>query len=99
LAVLAHLGDGGLRYQDLDDGLDGISHKVLTDTLRRAERDGLLVRHLDPGRVETATIYQLTELGRSLGAPLAAMAEWADANWASVEAARRHWDRRRRTGE
>jgi hypothetical protein len=31
LAVLAHLGDGGLRYQDLDDGLDGISHKVLTE--------------------------------------------------------------------
>lgn len=35
------LSDAGRRYQDLHDALDGISHKVLTDTLRRAERDGL----------------------------------------------------------
>jgi DNA-binding HxlR family transcriptional regulator len=66
LAVLAELQDGGRRYQELDDALDSVSHKVLTDTLRRAERDGLVVRHLDPGRVETATLYQLTDLGRSL---------------------------------
>jgi DNA-binding HxlR family transcriptional regulator len=70
LAVLVELADGGRRYQDLDDALDGVSHKVLTDTLRRAESDGLVVRHLDPGRVETATPYQLTELGRSLDEPL-----------------------------
>ena len=38
LAVLAELQDGGRRYQELDEALDGISHKVLTDTLRRAER-------------------------------------------------------------
>jgi DNA-binding PadR family transcriptional regulator len=43
--------------------VDGISYKVLTDTLRRAERDGLITRHLDPGRVETATLYKLTDLG------------------------------------
>jgi DNA-binding HxlR family transcriptional regulator len=35
LGVLAQLGDGGRRYQELHDALDGISHKVLTDTLRR----------------------------------------------------------------
>jgi DNA-binding HxlR family transcriptional regulator len=69
--VLAELVDGGRRYQELDEALDGVSHKVLTDTLRRAERDGLVVRHLDPGRVETATLYQITELGRSLVEPLA----------------------------
>ncbi|MGH9044378.1 MAG: winged helix-turn-helix transcriptional regulator [Acidimicrobiales bacterium] len=50
LAVLVELQNGGCRYQDLDQVLDGGSHKVLTDTLRRAERDGLVVRHLDPGR-------------------------------------------------
>lgn len=94
LAVLAELGGGGLRYQDLDDALDGVSHKVLTDTLRRAERDGLITRHLDPGRVETATLYQLTELGRSLDQPLAAFTHWADANWPQVETARRRWSRR-----
>ncbi len=94
LTVLDELVDGGRRYQDLDDALDGISHKVLTETLRRAERDGLVVRHLDPRRVETATIYQLTALGRSLDEPLAALEGWAEANWSEVEAAQRRWTRR-----
>ena len=73
LAVLGELSSGGQRYQDLHDVLDGISHKVLTETLRRSERDGLITRQLDPGRVETATLYELTatlceltDLGRSL---------------------------------
>lgn len=96
LAVLGQLFESGRRYQDLHDALDGISYKVLTDTLRRAERDGLVTRHLDPGRIETATLYELTDLGRSLDVPLAAMAEWADANWPAVEAARRRWDQLRR---
>jgi DNA-binding HxlR family transcriptional regulator len=90
------LAEGGRRYQDLHDALDGISYKVLTETLRRAERDGLIVRHLDGDRNETTTLYELTNLGRSLDVPLAAMAKWAKANWQSVEAARQHWDRLRR---
>ena len=53
--------------------LDGISHKVLTDTLRRAERDGLIRRHLDSGRMDTANLYELTDLGRSLEEPLAVL--------------------------
>jgi DNA-binding HxlR family transcriptional regulator len=92
--VLAELRDGGRRYQEFDDALDGVSHKVLTDTLRRAERDGLVVRHLDPGRVETATLYQLTDLGRSLADPIAILERWGDINWPEVEAARQRWNRR-----
>ena len=80
------------------DALDGISYKVLTETLRRAQRDGLVARHLDKDRIETATLYESTHLGRSLDAPLAAMAEWEDRNWPAVEAARQHWDRLRRGG-
>lgn len=76
LAVLAELHDGGRRYQELDDALDGVSHKMLTDTLRRAERDGLVVRYLDPSRLDTATLYHLTDLGRSLEEPLAALGRW-----------------------
>lgn len=95
LPVFAELRAGGRRYQELDDALDGVSHKVLTETLRRAERDGLISRHLDPGRIETATLYKLTELGRSLDDPLAALERWAAANWPHVDAARRHWDGRR----
>ena len=71
--MLAELQTGGRRYQELDEALDGVSHKVLTDNLRRAERDGLVARHLDPGRVDTATLYQLTDLGRSLNSPLSAL--------------------------
>jgi DNA-binding HxlR family transcriptional regulator len=96
LAVLGELSSGGRRYQDLHDVLDGISHKVLTETLRRSERDGLITRQLDPGRVETATLYELTDLGRSLELPLAYLGEWVDASWQSVEAARQHWDHLRR---
>lgn len=96
LPVLAQLTQASHRYQDLYDALDGISYKVLTETLRRAERDGLIVRHLDGERIETATLYVLTDLGRSLDAPLAAMAEWEDCNWQAVEAARHHWDLLRR---
>jgi DNA-binding HxlR family transcriptional regulator len=96
LAIFAELSLAGRRYQDLHDALDGISYKMLTETLRRAERDGLISRHLDPGRIETGTLYELTELGRSLDVPLAAMARWTDNNWQSVETARRRWDRLRR---
>jgi DNA-binding HxlR family transcriptional regulator len=98
LAVLAGLLDRDRRYQNLHDALDGISHKVLTETLRRAERDGLVARHLDSDRIETATLYELTDLGRSLDVPLAAMAKWAECNWQAVEAARSRWDRLQRAG-
>jgi DNA-binding HxlR family transcriptional regulator len=97
LAVLAELLERGRRYQDLHDALDGISHKVLTETLRRTERDGLVARHLDGGRIETATLYELTDLGRSLDGPLAAMAAWAECHWQAVEAARSRWDWLRQT--
>jgi DNA-binding HxlR family transcriptional regulator len=93
LGVLSALYQGGCRYQDLYDALDGISYKVLTETLRRAERDGLVARHLDGERIETATLYEITDLGRSLDAPLTAMAEWVDHNLPAVEAARSRWDR------
>jgi DNA-binding PadR family transcriptional regulator len=66
--------------------------------LRRAERDGLIVRHLDPGRVETATLYRLTDLGRSLNEPLVVLERWTEWNWQSVEAARRRWDELRQAG-
>jgi DNA-binding HxlR family transcriptional regulator len=96
LEVIAELSKAGRRYRELHEALDGISYKVMTETLRRAERDGLVTRHLDGDRIETATLYELTELGRSLDAPLAVLAQWVDVNWQSVEEARRNWDRLRR---
>jgi DNA-binding HxlR family transcriptional regulator len=92
--VLTELSDGGRRYQDLHDSVEGIAHKVLTETLRRAERDGLVTRHLDAKHIETATLYELTPLGRSLDEPLGVFDRWVAVNWEQVEAARRDWDRR-----
>jgi DNA-binding HxlR family transcriptional regulator len=96
LRLLAELASGGRRYQDLHDALDGISHKVLTDILRRAESDGLVTRDVDPSRIETANLYLLTDLGRSLDQPLAALGHWAELNWTKVEAARQRWSYRSR---
>ncbi|MHB8296758.1 MAG: winged helix-turn-helix transcriptional regulator [Acidimicrobiales bacterium] len=94
LTLLDELADGGRRYQDLRDALDGVSHEVLTDTLRRAERDGLISRQLDPGRFDAATRYryELTDRGRSLDEPLAALGQRVDANRHLVDAARHRWD-------
>jgi DNA-binding HxlR family transcriptional regulator len=94
VAVLAQLTEGGRRYQDLNEALGGVSRKVLTETLRRAERDELIVRHVDSNRIGTATLYELTELGRSLDEPLAVLERWVDGKWPRVEAARRRWSRR-----
>ena len=92
--MLAQLSDRGRRYQDLHDSLDGIAHKELTETLRRAERDGLIARHLDAEHIETATLYELTDLGRSLDEPLAEFDRWVETHWERVEEARRQWDQR-----
>jgi DNA-binding HxlR family transcriptional regulator len=69
-----------------------ISKKVLSDTLRGLERDGLVCRRVfpeTPPRVE----YSLTPLGRSLTAPLLALSEWADGHLDEVLAARAAYDR------
>src|ERR1700681_3744649 len=78
LKILAELSEGGRRYQELHDALGGISHKVLTDTLRRAERDGLVMRHVDGGRVRplpstaslSSAVRSMSHLPRSIGGPL-----------------------------
>lgn len=82
---LTELRKGGRRYQDLHDALDGISYKVLTETLRRAERRRPNFPPSRRGRIETTTLYELTELGQSLDVPLATMATWADCNGHVVE--------------
>jgi hypothetical protein len=60
---VSELARGGRRYQDLQDALDGISYKVLAETLRRTERDDLIARHLDAGRVERTTLCEHTGTG------------------------------------
>jgi DNA-binding HxlR family transcriptional regulator len=81
------------RYSDLEKMIGGISQKMLTQTLRNLERDGLVVRTVHPvvpPRVE----YRLTELGLTLVAVLGALCRWAEEHLSAVEAARHQYDNR-----
>jgi DNA-binding HxlR family transcriptional regulator len=91
--VITVLADGPLRFGDLRTALDGISGKVLTETLRDLERDGMLIRTAYaeiPPRVE----YELTPLGRTLIEPLAVLVRWAEQHIPEVLAARDAYDDR-----
>ncbi|RZQ61423.1 winged helix-turn-helix transcriptional regulator [Amycolatopsis suaedae] len=74
--VVSTLSAGVLRYSDLQASIPGISQRMLTQTLKHLERDGLISRTAYaevPPRVE----YELTDLGRSLLEAVSAMADWA----------------------
>jgi DNA-binding HxlR family transcriptional regulator len=89
--LLYLLARGVRRYSRLYDNLRGASKKMLTDSLRRLERDGLVERHVYaevPVRVE----YSLTTLGWSATELLIALAEWADSHLVEVEEARSRYD-------
>jgi DNA-binding HxlR family transcriptional regulator len=75
--VIHVLDRGTQRYSDLQRRIGGVSQKMLTQTLRSLERDGLVERRVYPvvpPRVE----YSLTPLGRSLVEPLDAISRWAE---------------------
>jgi len=91
--VLLALGDGSRRYHELLQDLTPISEKVLTQTLRAMERDGLVARRVHaevPPRVE----YALTALGASMAPPLKALGSWSVAHGKQVEEARDRFDAR-----
>src|SRR3954468_7868779 len=92
LVILA-LSDGTLRFGELRERIGGVAPKVLTQTLRNLERDGLVTRtvHAEvPPRVE----YALTDLGRSLLGLAGALEEWAETHISDVDAARVAYDAR-----
>lgn len=91
VGVLLALGDGPRRYHRILAELHPISEKVLTQTLRTMERDGLIVRHVHaevPPRVE----YELSRLGASMAGPMKALGSWAVANASQVESSRESYD-------
>ena len=93
VGVLLALGDGPRRYHEILGELETISEKVLTQTLRGMERDGLITRHVHaevPPRVE----YALTPLGVTLAGPMKALGNWAIANGSRVASARERYDAR-----
>jgi DNA-binding HxlR family transcriptional regulator len=93
LLVLYALATGTMRFSQLRSEVDGISQKMLTQTLRGLERDGLVHRHsyaTIPPKVE----YRLTPLGRSLEGVIATMRDWAYAHIEEITAHRASYDQR-----
>jgi DNA-binding HxlR family transcriptional regulator len=93
LCVLAD-ADGPLRFSRVFDGVEGITAKVLTQTLRHLERDGFATRMIYaqvPPRVE----YELTELGRELIAHVDPLTVWATRRADAFRAARLRFDANR----
>jgi DNA-binding HxlR family transcriptional regulator len=91
--LILELGNGTRRFSDLRRGIDGISQRMLTVTLRGLERDGILVRTFHPvipPRVE----YTLTPMGRTLLETLGALLAWADGHVDEIDAARAAYDGR-----
>lgn len=92
--VIVALGLGGrMRYSKLSSRIEGVSQKMLTQTLRGLERDGLLTRTVTPS-VPVRVDYELTPLGRSLLEPIRHLKEWAEEHMPEVDRAREEYDRK-----
>jgi DNA-binding HxlR family transcriptional regulator len=85
--------EGTLRSGQLKAGIEGITQKMLTQTLRHLERDGVVRRDVIPTVPITVT-YTLTPLGQSLGAAVATMRTWAYDHMDEIVAARNDYDTR-----
>ena len=85
--IVGLLGERTHRFGELQRSIEGISHKVLTQTLRSLERDGLVHREVK-STIPTTVEYSLTPLGRTLVAPLKAIRDWAEMHIEQVQAAR-----------
>jgi DNA-binding HxlR family transcriptional regulator len=91
--VVDRLGEGPRRFTELHRGIDGITSRMLTVTLRNLERDGIItrtVRAAVPPRVD----YELTPLGLTLLDTIGQLVGWAAEHQAEVEEARADYDTR-----
>ena len=95
--ILAALGGAGepapMRYSQLSRTLTGVSQKMLTQTLRALERDGLVTRTVTP-TVPVTVSYELTALGLSLQQVMLGIKDWAEANMDQVFESREQYDNR-----
>jgi DNA-binding HxlR family transcriptional regulator len=89
--LLGSLVDGPRRFTELARAVEGISQKMLTQTLRGLERDGLVRRTVFPV-VPVRVEYRLTPLGDTLRKPIAALEHWAVTHIDDVLAARERYD-------
>jgi len=85
--LLAVLAGGPKRFSALQRKVPDISKRMLTQTLRTLETDGLVHRDVQP-TVPPSVTYSLTSLGRSFAGPLLGLVEWAELHFPAVLAAR-----------
>ena len=90
--IVGALWDGSARFSELRRRIEGVSQKMLTQTLRGLERDGLVRRTVYP-EVPVRVEYTLTEAGRTLREPLRALEEWSIAHLGDVSASQEAYDR------
>ncbi|GGM95832.1 winged helix-turn-helix transcriptional regulator [Streptomyces fuscichromogenes] len=89
--VVCALAPGPMRYSELARKIAGVSPKMLTQTLRALERDGILARAVTPS-VPVRVDYELTPLGASLSLLLAGVKDWAESHIEQVHEARERYD-------
>ena len=89
--IVAFLSDQPRRFTELRRGIDGISQRMLTLSLRGLQRDGLVARNV-VGTVPPSTYYSLTNLGHTLLEPVLALSDWARKHRQSIQAARGRFD-------
>jgi DNA-binding HxlR family transcriptional regulator len=94
--VLTALADGPKRYSQLARRIAGVSQKMLTQTLRTLERDGLVTRTITPS-VPVRVDYQLTPLGKTILPVVAAIKQWSETHIDEIHVARAGYDQANRT--
>ena len=87
MLVIVALEHGTLRFSEVRRSIDGITQKMLTQTLRALERDGIVDREVI-ATVPVTVRYSLTPLGHSLADAVGVIREWAYANMDAIDAAR-----------
>jgi DNA-binding HxlR family transcriptional regulator len=97
LYIIGSLRDGPRRFSELKRGIERISQRMLTLTLRSLERDGLVTRTLYP-TIPPRVDYELTPLGRTLLDPVMALVAWADSHRLDIQDARGRFDAAIRLG-
>jgi DNA-binding HxlR family transcriptional regulator len=88
------IAKGEMRFTQISRAVPGISQKMLTQTLRQMERDGLVIRTIHPV-IPPRVDYKLTDMGISLGAAFCGVWLWAEDHLGRIEAARQAFDRRK----
>jgi DNA-binding HxlR family transcriptional regulator len=91
IAVIHQLGTGTKRFTELRNGIDGISQRMLTATLRALERDGLVLRTVHPV-VPPRVDYELTPMGATLLGTICQLLSWAVEHSDEIDQARAEYD-------